>query len=178
MRTPRVAAAAAVAWLLLAAQEARAVNWIIEKNETHKKDSFDVMGVVSPYVAGHGGGGLLAIGGGVNYAIPIVQDGFIPDLNDQFDLEGSVYMFYLSAGGGSALALAPLAGVRWQFHLTPDWSVFPILKLGMLIGVTEGGSEIGHDFGVGAYWHLNQDVAVRLELGTLGLFTVGLSMPL
>src|SRR4051812_10145132 len=82
--------------------EARAADWIIEKDELHKDSTLDVIGVLSPWV----------VGGGATYSIPAVQDGLLPNVNDSFDLEGSLYLVYDYWGHNSYVALWPVAGVR------------------------------------------------------------------
>jgi hypothetical protein len=157
-------AAVLVVSTLGAASPASAAEWIIEKNATHKNNTFDMVGVLSPWL----------VGAGVNYAIPLVQDGFIPTLNDQFDLELSGYLVYWYWGKTDSLALLPLAGVRWQFHLTPEWSVFALAKSGIRLDFDGGDVSFGHEFGVGGYWHFSKGMSLRMETSSLGLFTVGL----
>lgn len=129
----------------------------------------------------------LALGVGGSYAFPIMPDGFIPALNDQFNIEvgASFERSWWDVGvcDGSYWSLAPTAGVRWDFLLNSDWTVFMKFKPGYKIGFGESGECFGVaytddtkdssyfiiDIGPGAYWHFADGMALRLDGGSRGL---------
>jgi hypothetical protein len=133
--------------------------WIVQNNQTHNVQTLDLVGVL----------GWFGLGAGVHYALPLVTDGFLPKVNDSFDLELSGYLLYWYYGYGDFAGIAPLAGVRWKFHLTPEWTVFGLAKAGLLIGVNHSELVFVPQPGVGAYWHFTKGMEVRMDLTYLGL---------
>jgi hypothetical protein len=83
----------------------------------------------------------IGLGGQVRFEIPILQDGFIPAINDEFTLEPS---FGIATGclgcnlGGGVLELAPALYGNWRFHFTPEFDAYFGLGVGVNIGVYSG----------------------------------------
>lgn len=124
------------------------------------------------------------------YEIPIVPDGFIPAINDQFSLEpafGIDYRrqwdsYYVDRRGdvlrarrehGNRLALTPALYAMWSFHITPKFRPYASIGLGATIALTDdawAGSP--HDFffdtAVGMFFRFSQAAAFRAELGAGG----------
>ena len=70
------------------------------------------------------------------FYIPLVKEGFIPTLNDEFGLEfgasvgiGTGYSYFGFGGYGIAFGFDIPIHVLWMFHLTPEWSVYATLGL-------------------------------------------------
>jgi hypothetical protein len=114
------------------------------------------------------------IGVGGRFYFPIVADGFIPSLNDEFGIEGGVD-FDLAFGyySGVAPSLGIPVAARWGFHLTDAWTVFA--KLGIGIGLTfypsgyynpnYGAVWVLFEGSVGALWKLSDTISLRFDLG-------------
>jgi hypothetical protein len=137
--------------------------------------------------------GAFLLGAAGWYSMPLMNDGFIPSLNDAFVLEvgARLHNAWVSAGicDYSYVELAALGGVRWDFYLTPDWTVFAKAKAGFGYdfasidcgaGINDpdvGGAIFAGDYGVGAYWNFATDMALRLEFG-YPYINVGISLPM
>ena len=158
-------------------ESAAATKWLVKDKSVHdtRPTRVDVEATVG--FIGYFGGG---VGGW--FVLPIVPDGFIPALNDSFSLEmGVTFEYHRWAGSYSYVRIVPLGGVRWDFHLTKDWTVFAKAKFGWELGMAESGwsetNRVGGpaaDFGLGAYYHFTKGVALRLDLGNFGA-SAGLS---
>ena len=109
------------------------------------------------------------------FTLPLVHDGFIPRVNDSFDLEFGLiygvnlwlgwYGFY-GFGGAPPMFLTPLVAARWNFFLTGDWTVFAMVKLGVGIGLNYPGlTHFVGGFIVGGQYRLTKDMSLRLETG-------------
>ena len=108
------------------------------------------------------------------YYFPIVPNGFIPAINDEFGLEAGVD-FAIVFGGYIVPAIDIPIAARWAFHLTEDWTVFA--KIGFGLGLTFLGSySYGGYYGgtwvrfvfesqVGAMYKINDVLSLRLDLG-------------
>jgi hypothetical protein len=81
----------------------------------------------------------IGIGGQVRFEIPILPDGFIPSINDEFTLEPS---FGIAAGclscGGTVTELAPALYANWRFHFTPEFDAYFGLGGGVNIALVTG----------------------------------------
>lgn len=171
LQTPALAFALVASVATLAPTEAHAVQWTI-KDTNAKERPMNLDGMVSIYPAGW-------IGLGGWFAIPIVPEGFLPMLNDSFDVEVGAYMSFFWFYSSSFVGLTPLGGARWKFHLTPDWTAFVTAKMGWQIGFTSsvpGASVFRGGPSVGAYWHPDDTMWIRLEAGYPGGFAAGVGL--
>jgi hypothetical protein len=91
----------------------------------------------APYGYGAYGYGF-PVGVGARYLIPLVHDGFIPALNDSFNIEfgadfsfGFLYGFYPTIG-------LPVE-VMWQFHFTQNFSAYA--KAGISVGINPSNAD-------------------------------------
>lgn len=124
----------------------------------------------------------IGIGAFTGFEIPIVKDGFIPRLNDQFSLEPS-FAFAYSTWRGSALdddfALLYRVGcsVLWSFFFSSNLRVFANLTLAYTrVDVNSdlryfrgfGRNYFWPDFSVGVFYNFGARFAVRGELGAHG----------
>lgn len=124
----------------------------------------------------------LGFGAGGRFSLPLLKDGFIPEANDSFEFEAGVEWAFSSYGCVGTVcptfhAIRPLAGVRWTFHFTPKLSAYTMLALGLAIypagfafaGFSTWGFFFPH-FAGGLLYKLGGGVALRIELGFLGLY--------
>jgi len=104
------------------------------------------------------------------FAYPIMPQGFLPMLNDSFYLEGELALQYhwYSVGFASASFgnIQPLVGGRWNFYLTPDWTVFSAMKIGFNVGLANNvGASFAWEWTAGAFWNFSKSMALRMEFG-------------
>ncbi len=123
----------------------------------------------------------IGFGGMVRYEIPILPDGFIPNINDEFTLEPSFGVAYSSVGGlGSnvgVVELAPAIYGIWRFHFSKEFDAYGGLGLGLNFGVYSE-SYLGTGVGVNFYFDPcvginyrfpSSSIAFRGEIGPEGL---------
>lgn len=114
------------------------------------------------------GGGFNNFGLALWFAIPVLDDGLLPDVNDQLNVEvglvAGLYrdLVYWDPTGQNYWTLAVSGGLRWDFHVTQAWVPFALLKIAVNFGfdkiVLPGG-------GIGVLYRLTDDWRLRLELG-------------
>jgi hypothetical protein len=121
------------------------------------------------------------IGAGARYELPLGPEGFIPTLNDSFELEfgGDVwYGRWSYAGFGYSYTgiAVPVEG-RWTFHFSSKLAAYAKLGLGWYFNFWSGDiGETGFS-GSGLYWNtatgviyqLSDSFWLRGELGYTGL---------
>lgn len=106
-------------------------------------------------------------GGSARYSLPLLKDGFIPELNDSIeaDLGGDIIF---PGFGAAATLLGILAEPRWTFHFAPELDLY--VKLGAGYYIPIAGSLLnpfqvlvsaGGSYRLGNLW-------LRGELGILG----------
>jgi hypothetical protein len=161
--------------------------WTITDKTPHtqRPTKLDFVGLLGFY-------GDVRFGVGGWYSIPLVPNGFIPALNESFHLEaGAVFEYsYGSYFGGcdyTYAAIIPMGGVRWDFYIVKEWTVFAKAKAGVSFEFADnecsgfknkhGGAFFQTDLGAGAYWNFAKDMALRLEWGYPWV-NVGISMNL
>ncbi len=108
------------------------------------------------------------------YYFPVLNDGFVPTINDSFGLEFGADLALYSRGGFSTFLAIPIEAM-WALHFFPKFAAY--LKLGAAIEFRLGRAcardECFEGLGVGAYpigtlgfWYAFTDVVrFRLELG-------------
>ncbi len=141
------------------------------------------------FVGSFGFFGYTHLGLGGWYAFPVVPDGFIPNLNEALYVELGANIERYSWDWGyfgyncseQWWRVTPMGGVRWDWYLTDQWTVFAKGKLGYGIGfadsyncngytgpISASGvnySAVAGDGGVGAYWKFSEDWAMRFDIG-------------
>jgi hypothetical protein len=178
--------------LCFTAAPAFAADWsVLKDTSTHstRPQTLDVNLILNPFF------GYSDYGVAGWYGYPVMPDGFVPAINDALYIEGGAALAYFSTSfglGGCDLswwAVTPAAGVRYQAYLTEDWTVFALAKLGyrkgfggdascngVNIGSAVDYSNVVIDTGVGAYYKLNEQWILRLEMGYFG-FQAGVGVP-
>ena len=122
------------------------------------------------------------IGVGVRYAIPVVENGFIPKINNSFEIEfgGDIGFFPgyaycvngISCYGGSGYDIGVVGEARWTFHFTPRFSAYGKVGLGLgYFGYSYAGSGGLYTFhpiivaGPGIIFYVSDKISLRAELG-------------
>jgi hypothetical protein len=101
---------------------------------------------------------------GARYYIPLVHDGFIRPVNDEFGIEfgadfditflSSIYADSVLFGFGIPV------DVMWDFHFTPRFDLY--VKLGVVMGAAF--ADTAYDYG-GFWWAHREIVGLRLKIG-------------
>jgi hypothetical protein len=156
-----------------AAAPSRPTVWILEEARHHERPQQGhlQLGVWLSQLS-------LALG----YAIPLSEDGLLPNLNDSFDVEfGGNFVYnrgyFWNSPAASSLALG--GGVRWNFYLTQAWTAFSTLKLNFEFGVRNADPFFFYPaFTVGGLYRLGKGTQLRLEAGNPMGVGLGLSFDL
>lgn len=130
-------------------------------------------------------------GAGMRFGIPVAPNGFIGSINDAVFVEPGFQFVYWSDFDQDRLGFQVPVLMRWDFFLTPDWTVFG--AVGPVFGfwiddrgrgrnfhvegkdVFRPGSPpgfFGVAFGGGAFYNFSPDTALRLDAST-GMLAVG-----
>jgi hypothetical protein len=113
----------------------------------------------------------LLIGG--RYSIPIVPDGFIPSINDEFALEFGLdfdFTFLSSIYADSVLVGFGIpADAMWDFHFSDKFDAYA--KLGFVFGTVFNS---GYD---GFWWTFRSAVGLRLKLNEAMYFRAEVGYP-
>jgi hypothetical protein len=132
MRTPKLVAVAALSAVVAVSADANAES-IIKSPGDHPNYSVEIEPHVNFGWANRGFVGSAAFGLGARFSIPIVQNGFIPSINNSVAI--SFGLDYLRYGCnvryfndreydcGASFLLFPVA-MQWNFWFTPKFSVF------------------------------------------------------
>ncbi len=116
------------------------------------------------------GFGYFPIGGGASFYIPLVKNGFISKLNDEFGIDfgvdaiariGSVYPFSLHIP----------VGVQWKFHILSNLEVYAKLGLqaDLWFGYTGAYLPVWPVGMVGAHYFFSKGFGLKLEAGSTGV---------
>lgn len=146
----------------------RRANYLLDASDQRRPFRLDVHAVI-PY--GYLYGGYFPIGVGATFYVPIVHNGFIPPVNDEFGIDfGADAIFYPGYNSGFFAAWLPVA-VLWTFHFTPSFAAY--VKLGFQLGIWPGSNYYGPGgliyaspiSAVGLNWMFGKNVGLRLEAG-------------
>jgi hypothetical protein len=124
---------------------------------------------------------------GVNgrFEIPIVKDGFIPQINDQVSIEPSLALGYRARHYGWSderlryFDIVPAGYFMWSFHITSKFRPYAAIGLGYDIAIAlyddddyPGRDIRGHFFyvdgAVGLFYKFSEHGAFRCEAGAQG----------
>lgn len=138
---------------------------------------------------------LVGVGGGVRIAIPLVHDGFIGSANNAIKLETGAEFYRWSFAGFEYSTIAVPVLLRWDFFLTPQWTVFGAMGVAVNVFYFGGGGgffEAPNDtafwgfgsgalittaLGAGALLNISDAVSLRLD-ASLNLLAIGLTFRL
>ena len=106
------------------------------------------------------------------FNLPIIHDGFVPQINDSFDIE-----FGLDIGiapgaccGRAPIYILPIIEPRYTVYLLPNLAVYAKpLNLGIAIWPSSGGAQVvffHYHFAVGVVFEITKTLYLRGELGT------------
>jgi hypothetical protein len=119
-------------------------------------------------------------GVGARYTLPIVPNGFINEVNDSVELEFGGDVWFANYGFGNLdvgyTGLAIPAEGRWTFHITPKFSAYAKVGVGLVTrfwndDVNDNFAKTGlyFDSTLGALYELNDSLSLRAEAGYAGL---------
>ncbi|MGD8861134.1 MAG: hypothetical protein PVI30_14095 [Myxococcales bacterium] len=119
-----------------------------------------------------------AIGVGARADIPVVPDGFIRGVDDEFVLSpGGELLIDLDDDfdndqfdGDDDLYIAGVFAPQWNFYVSPEWSLFPELGLTLIFGDFDRGRDDDLEmrlrllFSLGARYHFSSRNALLMRL--------------
>ena len=189
-------AAAVVAVLLLALPEARAQRQTITTDQQAMSFVSDGGPHARPVdlsiFGGTPGALLVGFGGGIRVAFPLIHDGFIGSINNAVKLETGAEFYHWSFAGYDYESIAVPLQLRWDFYLTPEWTVFAAMGVAVNVYYFEddagffdapgdvgvwgfgSGAMITTAVGVGALLNFSDSVSLRLD-ASLNLLAIGLT---
>ena len=140
--------------------------FLLDRSE-HTRDMKLGIFAVLPY--GYFGFGGFPIGIGANFYIPLVKDGFIAPVNDEFGIDfGADVVFFL--GYTYPLALWIPVSALWTFHITDTFAGYA--KVGVALRIWPGYlNAIWPDFttAVGVNYMFSKSFGLRGEVGYPGI---------
>jgi hypothetical protein len=174
-------AGAVLATLLLsatgAAAERGAPNSITDTS-VHTRDPDLSLFLWLPFYYGYG------VGASVRFEIPVLPDGFIPSINDEFSIEPSFGIastrYGVSNSNVAIINFAPALYGTWSFNFSELFRAYGALGLGFNFATYSGtypGFQPAYfywDAAVGISYKFTRDVAFRTEIGSQG-FKAGVS---
>lgn len=153
--------------LVLCTSSVRAESTLLSGSTGHERPMLLSVHGVLPY--GYLGRGGFPVGVGASFYLPLVKEGFIRPVNDEFGIDfGADAIFFPGLTNGVAF-FVPVS-VLWAFHFTPTFSAY--VKVGAALRVWPGLAQaISPDFvgGVGLNWMFAKQVGLRVEAGYPGV---------
>jgi hypothetical protein len=144
----------------------RRSGYLLDASPQSRDMRLAVYGVL-PY--GYFGFGGFPIGVGGLFYIPLVKDGFIPPVNDEFGIDfGADVVFFL--GYTNFLAFWIPVSVLWTFHFTDTFSAYA--KVGVALRIWPGYiNSVFPDFttAVGLNFMISKGFGLRAEAGYPGI---------
>jgi hypothetical protein len=144
----------------------RRSGFLLDSAPQERSTRLAVFGVL-PY--GYFGFGSFPIGAGATFYIPLVKDGFIPPVNDEFGIDfGADIIFFL--GYNNPFAFWIPVSVLWTFHFTDNFALYA--KAGVALRVWPGYvNAVFPDFttAVGLNFMLSKAFGLRAEVGYPGI---------
>jgi hypothetical protein len=130
----------------------------------------------------------IGIGPSLAFEIPIVHDGFIPRVNDQFSIEPSFSFAYTTwrdsydyYNDDFALMFRPAVAALWSFHFSSKLRAYAEVNIGYTrvnhkYDVSGTGFDVGYNYfygelNVGMFYNFSQRLSLRAEMGFMGLRT-------
>lgn len=115
-------------------------------------------------------GGYFPIGGGASFYIPLVKNGFIGKLNDEFGIDFGVDAI-VRINSPWPFSLHIPVGVQWKFHILSNLEVYAKLGLqaDIWFGYTAGYLPVWPVGMVGAHYFFSKGFGLKLEAGSTGV---------
>jgi hypothetical protein len=141
----------------------------ITDTSTHSRDTDLSLMLWLPWYYGFG------VGAVVRYEIPVLPDGFIPSINDEFSLEPNLGIAVSNCCGASWVSLSPALYGDWSFNFSKEFRAYVGLGLGINIGFYSGAVQgLNYDYFFwdlcfGIFYRFNPAIAFRAEIGSQGL---------
>ena len=145
----------------------RRSGYLLDASPQERNMSLAVHAVI-PY--GYIGLGYFPIGVGGVFYIPLVKDGFISPVNDEFGIDFGADVVFFPGFGGSSLAFWIPVSALWTFHFTDTFSAYA--KVGVALRIWPGYiNAVYPDFttALGLNWMFAKSVGLRAELGYPGI---------
>lgn len=129
-------------------------------------------------------GGYGSIGAGFRIDIPLVPNGWLNNLDDEFALSvgGEVFFYDIAKNYYDGdLYLVPVVVAQWNLYIHRKWSVFPEAGLAFYIGPGQSGLRNGRQFyatpaiSFGARYHFAYRNALLLRISTPAGIQVGIT---
>jgi hypothetical protein len=123
---------------------------------------------VLPY-SGFAFGGF-GIGVGGTFYIPLVKDGFIPPVNDEFGIDFGADLLFYPGYAGAVFSMYVPVSVLWTFHFTDTFAAYA--KVGIALRIWPGFvAPVFPDLVsvVGLNWMFSKSIGLRAELGYPGI---------
>ena len=160
-------ASAVAAFVVCASSSARADEQLLIKNPgDHPRYFFDAEphGLVGygPFVRN------FSAGAGFRGTFILVQNGFVPTINNSIGLGVGADAFFPARGSGPCVV--PVV-MQWNFWLSTHWSVFGEPGVAVAFGSRD---YVVPTFSAGGRYHFNERIALTMRLGYPAL-TVGVS---
>jgi hypothetical protein len=153
--------------VLLLASSARAESTLLDSSQGHERSMLLSVHGVLPY--GYLGQGTLPLGVGASFYIPLVKEGFIRPVNDEFGLDfGADAIFF--PGYANGIAFFVPVSVLWTFHFTQSFAAY--VKVGAALRIWPGYAQsIYPDLvtGIGLNWMFSKSIGLRAEVGYPGV---------
>lgn len=114
--------------------------------------------------------GGFGVGVGGTFYIPLVKDGFIPPVNDEFGIDFGAD-FFLYPGYFAAFAMNVPVSVLWTFHFTDTFAAYAKVGIALRIwpGLAAGAVFPDLVSVVGLNWMFSKSIGLRAELGYPGV---------
>lgn len=101
-----------------------------------------------------------AINGGARYNYRLLRHGFIKPINNSVALD---FGGFLQHDFNDGVDVILSGGMRWDFHVSDDWSVFPLFEL--QVRLVSG--RLVPNVAAGGLYHVDDYNAIRLQLDAL-----------
>lgn len=110
-----------------------------------------------------------SFGVGARYAMPLIADGFLAEMNDSVELEFGADAYFLSWYGFAPNVIIPVEG-RWTFHVLPNFSLYGKVIVGVDVDFQAGASFLSPVFDVvpGLMYKVGESMTLRAEAGYRG----------
>jgi|APLak6261674355_1056100.scaffolds.fasta_scaffold06306_1 hypothetical protein len=151
----------------------RRAGYLLDRSPQERSTMLTVQAVLPYGYFGVGYG--FPIGVGALFYIPLVKDGFIPPVNDEFGIDfGADIILHL--GYTNPFDLIIPVSVLWKFHFTDKFAAY--VKAGLALRIWPGYLYPVRPDGVGAVgldWMFSKSIGLRAEVGYPGI-KIGLNI--